>query len=138
MNKSKLDTPLPASRRTISKLHGSPDVGLRTTKRVVTSSYLIYLGGRRYRLVGDDVGPNLFYQEVEIEFGPGDTLQVSYRGKQLQIVECGKRKRPNGSTTRKASNAGGRSSWMRTFFERSGPPVWKTIEENAERKISLF
>ncbi len=30
--------------------------------------------------------------------------------------------------TRKASNAGGKSKWMREFFSRPSPPVWKTVK----------
>jgi hypothetical protein len=31
---------------------------------------------------------------------------------------------------RKAPNAGGKSRWMRGFFERPGPPLWRGITGN--------
>jgi hypothetical protein len=43
-------------------------------------------------------------------------------------VESATSDKPRRKRTRKGSNAGGKSKWMRDFFNRSCPPIWAAIK----------
>jgi hypothetical protein len=115
------------------KVRNSTEDELQVAWRAITSAYTFRLGGKKYRIVGDEARPSLFYQQIRLEIGPSGVLRASYRGRPLLFVDCGRPKPPNGNRPKKGPNAGGRSLWMRDFFDRAGPPVWVTSQKVLQR-----
>ena len=72
-------------------------------------------------------------QPLRVELWLNGELRARYRGRYLNIGECGTRvgapQRPVRKPVRKDHNAGGKSSWMEGFFDRPSPPLWKAIGE---------
>lgn len=70
-------------------------------------------------------------QRVRVELRLDGELKARYQGNYVEISECGMRPvaaQPKQSQqARKDHNAGGRSQWMRGFFDRPSPPLWKYL-----------
>jgi hypothetical protein len=70
-------------------------------------------------------------QRLRVELRLDGELKARYQGRYLQIAECGVRAAEAESAARKPArkdhNAGGRSNWMKGFFDRPSPPLWKAI-----------
>jgi hypothetical protein len=96
----------------------------RVIHRVVTTSYTFYVARRQYRIVGDNARPSIFHQEIRVEISPKGAITATYQDRPLQLVDRGIPKPPNANRTQRPPNAGGKSLWMRDFFNRPGPLVW--------------
>jgi hypothetical protein len=128
-----LQAPKPRKIRDGSRIFDGSKDETQVAWRVVTSCYTFRLGGRKYRIIGDEARPSLFYQEIRLETGANGHLRASYQGRPVLFVDCGRPAPSNPGKSRKAPNAGGRSLWMRDFFERAGPPVWVTNQKVQRR-----
>jgi hypothetical protein len=99
--------------------------------RVIGNDYTFSFAGRRYQIGRSAVQAGMRRQRVRVELRLDGELKARYQGRYLEISECGMREVQVAPTVSKAArkdhNAGGRSSWMRGFFNRPSPPLWKSI-----------
>ena len=100
-------------------------------ERVIGNDYTFSFAGRRFQILRAVVEAGMRRQRLRIELRLDGELKARYRGRYLDIAECGARSAPPppkpGKPVRKDHNAGGRSQWMQGFFNRPSPPLWKSI-----------
>lgn len=100
-------------------------------QRVIGNDYTFSFAGRRYQIARPEAQAGMRHQRVRVELHLDGDLKARYQGRYLNIAECGERVVTADAAThklvRKDHNAGGKSSWMRGFFDRPSPPLWKLI-----------
>ena len=100
-------------------------------ERVIGNDYTFSFASRRFQILRAAVEAGMRRQRLRIELRLDGELKARYRGRYLDIAECGARPIPPppkpGKPVRKDHNAGGRSQWMQGFFNRPSPPLWKSI-----------
>ena len=100
-------------------------------ERVVGNDYTFSFAGRRYQIQRDHVQAGMRRQWVRVELRLDGELKAQYQGRYVEIAECGERPivaEPKPSRPgRKDHNAGGKSHWMDSFFNRPSPPLWKSL-----------
>ena len=100
--------------------------------RVIGNDYTFSFAGQRYQIARQDVQAGMRHQRLRVELRLNGDLKARYQGRYLQIGECAASAVAAKSTVlkpvRKDHNAGGRSSWMQGFFDRTSPPLWRLIE----------
>jgi transposase len=102
-------------------------------QRVIGNDYTFSFAGRRYQIARSEARAGMRHQRLRLELHLDGDLKARYQGRYLQIAECGEplvaaAAAPH-KPVRKDHNAGGKSSWMRGFFDRPSPPLWKLIGE---------
>lgn len=101
--------------------------------RVITNDYTFAFAGRRYQIAREDVAVGMKRQRVRVELQLDGTLKARYRGRPLQIQECGPKPPPPAappkSAPRRDHNRGGKSRWMEGFWNQPGPPLWRAIRD---------
>src|ERR1035438_8545851 len=100
--------------------------------RVIGNDYTFSFAGRRYQIARDHAQAGMRHQRVRVELRLNGELHARYQERYLNIAECGARVAPAlalPKPVRKDHNAGGKSNWMRGFFDRPSPPLWKAIGE---------
>ncbi len=102
-------------------------------ERVIGNDYTFSFAGRRYQIQRTAVEPGMRRQRVRVELRLDGELKVRYQGRYVDIGECGVRpaatKTSPGKPVRKDHNAGGKSNWMRGFFDRPSPALWKCVAD---------
>jgi transposase len=101
-------------------------------QRVIGNDYTFSLAGQRYQIARAEAQAGMRQQRLRVELRLDGELQARYQGRYLTISACGPRgiesepalRKP----VRKDHNAGGKSSWMRGFFDRPSPPLWRAME----------
>jgi transposase len=101
-------------------------------ERVIGNDYTFSFAGRRYQIVRAEAQAGMRRQHLRVELRLDGELKARYQGRYLTIGECDRRSiatEPAAAQhpVRKDHNAGGRSNWMRGFFDRPSPPLWKLI-----------
>lgn len=102
-------------------------------QRVISNDYTFSFAGRRYQIARSEVRTGMRHQRLRVELHLNGDLRARYHGCYLQIAECGEpgvaaEAAPH-KPVRKDHNAGGKSSWMRGFFDRPSAPLWKLIAD---------
>ena len=100
--------------------------------RVIGNDYTFSFAGRRYQIARNHAQAGMRHQRLRVELRLNGELHARYQERYLSIAECGARVAPAPAvpkSVRKDHNAGGKSSWMRGFFDRPSPPLWKAIGE---------
>jgi len=100
-------------------------------QRVIANDYTFSFNGQRYQIARSHAQAGMRHQPLRVELRLDGELHARYRGRYLDIAECGARApAPPPSAAqpvRKDHNAGGKSSWMQGFFDRPSPPLWKAL-----------
>ena len=100
-------------------------------ERVIGNDYTFSFAGRRYQIARSGVQAGMRRQRLRVELRLDGELKARYQGRYVEIGECGVRAiavQPDmPKPVRKDHNAGGRSQWMRGFFDRPSPPLWKSM-----------
>lgn len=100
-------------------------------ERVIANDFTFSLNGQRYQIKREQAQPSMRRQRLRVELRLDGELKARYQGRYLEIAECNVRPVPQQSgpakAVRKDYNAGGKSSWMRGFFDRPSPPLWKVL-----------
>lgn len=100
-------------------------------QRVIGNDYTFSFAGRRYQIARSAVQAGMRRQPVRVELRLDGELRARYQGRYVEIGECGARgiaaEPEKRKPVRKDHNAGGRSQWMRGFFDRPSPPLWKSM-----------
>lgn len=109
-----------------------PAILCHVEDRVIGNDYTFSFAGHRYQTAREMVQAGMRRQRLRVEVRLDGELKARYQGQYLEIQECGvQRPAPPSKASkpvRKDHNAGGRSSWMRGFFDRPNPPLWKCLE----------
>jgi transposase len=100
-------------------------------QRVIANDYTFSFAGRRYQIAREDTQAGMRHQRLRVELRLNGELHACYQGRYLNLAECGAHlatpepavRKP----VRKDYNAGGKSSWMRGFFDRPSPPLWRLL-----------
>jgi transposase len=100
-------------------------------ERVIGNDYTFSFAGHRYQIARPEVQAGMRHQRLRVELRLDGELRARYRGRYLQIDECGAREvaaaKEAPKPPRRDHNAGGKSQWMQGFFDRPSPPLWKSI-----------
>jgi len=101
-------------------------------ERTIANDFTFSLNGQRYQIERSQTQPGMRRQRLRVELRLDGELKARYQGRYLNIAECNARTEPQprlatSKTVRKDHNAGGKSSWMRGFFDRPSPPLWKIL-----------
>ncbi len=100
-------------------------------ERAIGNDYTFSFAGRRYQIARAEAQAGMRHQRLRVELRLDGQLKARYRGRYLDIAECGARVAASQPVprqpVRKDHNAGGKSSWMEGFFDRPSPPLWKAI-----------
>jgi hypothetical protein len=73
-------------------------------------------------------------QSLRVELWLTGELKARYQGRYVKINECGVKPPPEPKTKpakagRKDHNAGGKSQWMDSFWDKPSPPLWQLIDQ---------
>lgn len=100
-------------------------------ERVIGNDYTFSFAGQRYQILRSQLQTGMRRQRVRVELRLDGELKARYEGRYVEIGACGTRPAPvepkPSQPVRKDHNAGGRSHWMRGFFDRPSPPLWKCL-----------
>ena len=104
--------------------------------RQVKNDYTIQYEGKTYAIERADICTGLRGAAVRVEQRRDGSVAVRFREKHLRHTLCErapravqpKVRKPAAAGSRKATNAGGKSKWMKGFMKRPGPPIHKAIE----------
>lgn len=100
-------------------------------ERVIGNDFTFSFAGRRYQIQRAQVQAGMRRQRMRVELRLDGELKARYQGRYLEIDECGVRpvmnERKPAKPMHKDHNAGGRSGWMKGFFDRPSPPLWKCV-----------
>jgi hypothetical protein len=100
-------------------------------QRVIGNDYTFSFAGRRYQIARQEAQAGMRHQRLRLELHLDGDLKARYQGRYLKIAECGERavaaEPALHKPVRKDHNAGGKSSWMRGFFDRPSPPLWRAL-----------
>jgi len=101
-------------------------------ERTIANDFTFSLNGQRYQIDRGQSQPGMRRQRLRVELRLDGELKARYQGRYLNIAECSARpvSQPQPASSkevRRDHNAGGRSSWMRGFFDRPSPPLWKIL-----------
>ena len=100
-------------------------------ERVIGNDYTFSFAGRRYQIAREEAQAGMRRQRVRLELRLDGELKARYEGRYVEIGECGVRpiaaEPKQSGPVRKDHNAGGRSTWMKGFFDRPSPPLWKAL-----------
>lgn len=100
-------------------------------ERVIGNDYTFSFAGQRYQILRSQLQAGMRRQRVRVELRLDGELKARYEGRYVEIGTCGTRPAPlepkPSQPVRKDHNAGGRSHWMRGFFDRPSPPLWKCL-----------
>jgi hypothetical protein len=101
-------------------------------ERVIANDYTFSFASRHFQIARQDIQAGMRRQRVRIEVRLDGELHARYQGRYLTIhrrgpeepveAEPASRKPP-----RHDHNAGGKSSWMKGFFDRPSPPLWRLL-----------
>lgn len=101
--------------------------------RVIGNDYTFSFAGHRYQILRSQVQAGMRRQQLRVELRLDGELKARYQGRYVEIEECGARpisvKTNTNTPVRRDHNAGGRSNWMRGFFDRPSPPLWKCVAD---------
>jgi transposase-like protein len=105
-------------------------------QRTVTSDYTIRFHSAIYQIMADQVRPRLRQARVRVEQRRSGMIAVCWEGKYLRVSVCDPAPKPKTiarksvsvkSGAGKAHNAGGKSQWMKGYYENPSPKLGKAI-----------
>ena len=98
---------------------------------VIYNDYTFSFAGRRHQIARTETQAGMRRQRLRAELRLDGELMARYQGRYLSISECDMPatavEPASRKPVRKDHNAGGKSSWMRGFFDRPSPPLWTAI-----------
>lgn len=101
-------------------------------ERVIANDFTFSFASRHFQIAREDVQANMRRQRLRVEVRLDGEVHARYQGKYLNISRCCPQA-PVGEPVvrnppRRDHNAGGKSSWMKGFFDRPSPPLWTLLE----------
>jgi transposase len=129
-------TVVPASaddaHRALGKQHNLATILCPVEERVVTNDYTIRLNSKIYQVARSHIRPRLRGARVRVELRRSGDVGVRFENQYLPVEVCvpalklapPPKRQPS---PRKAPNVGGRSQWMKGFFEKPGLPIDRAL-----------
>ena len=108
----------------------------RVEERVVSNDYTICLHGRSYQIARGSICAGLRGSRVRVERRSNGNIAVRFQDKYLKVSLCPPAAKTPGSPQGRvhrsapAPNAGGKSQWMRGFWEQPAPPLWAAVKKS--------
>jgi transposase InsO family protein len=121
--------------RPLGKQHKLEAILCRVEQRVVTNDYTFRLGAQIYQIERQQARPRLRGASVRVEHRRNEEVAVRFEDRYLNVSECeapaAKTVQPKASLARARSDpaptAGGKSQWMKGFWERKAPSLKQAI-----------
>ena len=125
----------PNQHRPLSETQDLAAILCHAQDRVIANDYTFSFAGRRYQIQREQVQAGMRRQGLRVELRLDGELKARYQGRYLKIEKCGPHFAVPSPVARKPArkdhNAGGKSEWMRGFFDRPTSPLWKLIGDGA-------
>jgi DNA-binding Lrp family transcriptional regulator len=100
-------------------------------QRVIANDYTFSFASQRYQILRAEAQPGMRRQSLRVELRLSGEVRARYQGRYLTVAECHEPpvrvEKKASNPVRKDHNAGGKSDWMRGFFNRPSPPLWKSL-----------
>lgn len=121
--------------RALGKEHDLPAILCRVEQRVVASDYTFRLEGQSWQINPEQVKARMRGASLRVERRRDGTVAACFEGMYLHVTPCQPAVRqvapPKPSRLRsgagKAHNAGGKSDWMKRFWDTKAPPLSKAL-----------
>ena len=105
--------------------------------RRVGQDYTIQIGRRRYQIARDSIVAGLRAAAVRVEQRLDGKMAVRFRQRYLTVSICTDRpkapSRPASAPENKTRTGGRQHEWMQGFDLRSGPPIWRLLNQQHPR-----
>jgi hypothetical protein len=102
-------------------------------QRQVDNGYILQLDGKFYRIDRRDIRTGLRKAHVRVEARLDGSVAVRFNDAYLRVERCEKPtpvnsvSGPVSAQPRRAPNAGGKSAWMKTFWDRPSPTLRQAV-----------
>jgi len=122
--------------RELGKQYDLNAILCRVEERVVSNDYTICLHGRSYQIARGSICAGLRGSRVRVERRSNGNIAVRFQDKYLKVSLCPPAAKTPGSPQGRvhrsapAPNAGGKSQWMRGFWEQPAPPLWAAVKKS--------
>lgn len=105
---------------------------------MIYNDYTFSFAGQKYQIVRAGVVAGMKRQRIRVEVRLDGSIHARFEGSYVSIKECvaGAEILPavHKTSARKDHNAGGKSRWMRDFWnQQQAPPLWRAIRESNAR-----
>jgi DNA-binding Lrp family transcriptional regulator len=102
---------------------------------MIYNDYTFSFAGQKYQIVREAVVAGMRRQRIRVEVRLDGSIHARFEGSYVSIKEClaGAQILPavRKTSVRKDHNAGGKSRWMRDFWnQQQAPPLWRAIRES--------
>ena len=123
----------PNQHRALGKEQDLAAILCHVEQRVIGNDYTFWFANQRYQISRNEVQAGMRRQTLRVELRLSGELWARYQGRYLPISECREPLTPPtpklSKPVRKDHNAGGKSDWMRGFFNRPSTPLWKIVND---------
>jgi hypothetical protein len=123
--------------RPLGKQHELAAILCHVEARVVTNDYTFRFGSRIYQIARKDVRTGLRGSRIRVERRSNGQIVARWNDKYLDISLCTPAAQvtpaaaaPKISMPRPGPNAGGKSKWMKGFWERPARPIWSALKQS--------
>ena len=122
--------------RELGKQYDLNAILCRVEERVVSNDYTFRLHGRSYQIARGSICAGLCGSRVRVERRSNGNIAVRFQDKYLKVSLCPPAAKTPGSPQGRvhrsapAPNAGGKSQWMRGFWEQPAPPLWAAVKKS--------
>ena len=106
-------------------------------ERKIGSGLMFAFAGRRYRVAREEAQAGMKGEWLRVELRLDGTVHARYRGRYVGLRVCEEGAEEDRPTQAKparqphqAPNAGGKSEWMKGFWDQPTPPIWRVIRES--------
>lgn len=120
--------------RPLSSEHDLDAVLSHVDERVITNDYTIRFGGRILQIAREDIRPRMRGGKVRVETRLDGTLAVRSEGRYVSVAERQPAPKADPQPRKlqrtgagRAHNAGGKSQWMKNFFQQPSPTLGQAI-----------
>ena len=123
----------PNQHRALGKEQDLASILCHVEQRVIGNDYTFWFANQRYQIARNEVQAGMRRQTLRVELRLNGELWARYQGRYLTMSECQVPATPPApkvsKPVRKDHNAGGKSDWMRGFFNRPSTPLWKIVND---------
>ena len=115
--------------RSLSSGHDLDAVPSHVDGRVIANDYTIRFGGRILQIAREDIRPRMRGEKVRVETRLDGTIGVRSDGRYVSVAERqpAPKAKPQRTVSSKAHNTGGKSQWMKSFFQQPAPTLRQAI-----------
>ena len=101
-------------------------------ERVIGNDYTFSFASRQFQIARQDIQAGMRRQRLQVQVRLDGELHACYQGRYLNISRGGPDQPVDAPApripARRDHNAGGKSAWMKGFFDRPAPALWRSLE----------